>query len=211
MSKIVEYQGCTILSTPRHIGDSEKWGLHIVISVKDIRNVRMREFSSDPVYATEQEAEIHGIAFGQRIIDGRVEGRPGIDIIPSNRRAMPRLRVQFHAAFSDTKLEGSGVLLDLSQGGCRIKSPIPVKPDASLALHTYASEYGWPLRVAAARVQWVGGQTFGLAFCRITDAEKERLGKMVTTLRERVAVMEDEPAQHTYCSNQVGTGNRMRA
>lgn len=95
MSKTVEYQGCTILSTPRRIGDSEKWGLHIVISVEDIRNVRMREFSSEPVYATEQEAEIHGIAFGQRIINGRVEGRPGIDIIPSNRRAMPRLRVQF--------------------------------------------------------------------------------------------------------------------
>lgn len=73
MSKTVEYQGCTILSTPRRIGDSEKWGLHIVISVEDIRNVRMREFSSEPVYATEQEAEIHGIVFGQRIINGRVE------------------------------------------------------------------------------------------------------------------------------------------
>ena len=39
-----------------------------------------------------------------------------------------------------------------------------MKSDASLALHIYASEHGWPLRVEVASVQWVGGQTFGLAF-----------------------------------------------
>jgi hypothetical protein len=73
MSKIVEYRGCTIQSAPRRVRDGEKWGLHIVISVDDIRNVPMREFSTDAFYVTEQEAEIHGIAFGQRIIDGKVE------------------------------------------------------------------------------------------------------------------------------------------
>lgn len=89
MSKTVEYRGCTIQSVPCRIGDSQKWELHIVISVNDIRDVRTREFSSDAVYATEQEAEIHGIAFGQRIIDGKVEGQFGIEVNPSNRRAMP--------------------------------------------------------------------------------------------------------------------------
>jgi len=86
MSRIVEYRGCTIQSAPRGVGDSEKWGLHIVISVDDIRHVRPQEFSSDAVYATEQEAEIHGIAYGQRIIDGKVEGRAVNDMKTSNRR-----------------------------------------------------------------------------------------------------------------------------
>lgn len=85
-----------------------------------------------------------------------------------------------------------------------------MKSDASLALHIYASEHEWPLRVEVASVQWMGGQTFGLAFCRITDAEKERLGKMVISLSERVAVKEGEPALCTYCSNQVVSEHRIR-
>jgi hypothetical protein len=82
MSKIVEYRGCTIQSFPCRIGDSQKWGFHIVISVNEIR-------SSDAVYATEQEAEIHGIAFGPRIIDGKVEGQFGIEVNLSNPGAPP--------------------------------------------------------------------------------------------------------------------------
>ena len=204
MSKIVEYRGCTIQSAPRRIGDSEKWGLHIVISVDDIRNVRTREFSSDAVYATEQEAEIHGIAFGQRIIDGKVESQFGIDMKPSNRRAMPRLRGQFRAAFSDTKLEGNGVMLDLSPSGCRIESPNPVEPGTSLELHIYAPDFRWPIMVEEATVQWVRGQTFGLAFFRIKEAEQQRLGKMVRTLTEGV-VIGGRPAQ-VLCSHQVHPG-----
>ena len=89
MSKIVEYRGCTIQSIPRRVGGNEKWGLYIVLSVNDIRNVRTREFSSHGVYATEQEAEIHGIAYGQRIIDGKVEGQAVTDLNTSHRGAIP--------------------------------------------------------------------------------------------------------------------------
>lgn len=89
MSKIVEYRGCTIQSAPRRVRGCEKWGLYIVLSVDDIRNVRTREYASDAVYATEQEAEIHGIAYGQRIIDGKVEGRAVIDMNTSHHRAIP--------------------------------------------------------------------------------------------------------------------------
>jgi hypothetical protein len=75
MKKTVEYQGYTIESAPHPLADGEKWRLHILISVDDSRGVRTREFSAEVWYATEQEAHIHGIAFGQRLIDGKVEGR----------------------------------------------------------------------------------------------------------------------------------------
>jgi hypothetical protein len=41
-----------------------------------------REFSADAMYATQQEADIHGIAFGQRLIDGTVEAQiaPGLSL-----------------------------------------------------------------------------------------------------------------------------------
>jgi hypothetical protein len=34
-----------------------------------------RQFAVESSYVTEQEADIHGIAYGQRLIDGKVEGQ----------------------------------------------------------------------------------------------------------------------------------------
>jgi hypothetical protein len=71
MGKTLEYQGYTIQSSPHHLAHGEKWQLRICISMDNHRGVKTREFSADVLYATEQEADIHGIAFGQRLIDGR--------------------------------------------------------------------------------------------------------------------------------------------
>ena len=181
MGKIVEYQGYTIQSAPHHLADGEKWQLRTFISVDDDRGVKAREFSADVLYATEQEADIHGIAFGQRLIDGKVEGRSVMDMKTVDRRATPRLRVQFRTTFSAAPtVEGAGLMLDLSSGGCRIESSVMVEPGMSLELHIYASDLDRPLVIEAANVQWVSGHTFGLAFFRIT--ETDRLGRMISKL-----------------------------
>ncbi|HMI39439.1 MAG TPA: PilZ domain-containing protein [Nitrospiraceae bacterium] len=180
MAKTVEYEGYSIYSAPHHPVDSERWQLRIFISVEDHRGVRTREFSADVLYATEQEADIHGIAFGQRLIDGKVEGRSVMDMKTVDRRATPRLRVQFRSTFSgSTKLEGTGVVLDLSTGGCRIESPVTPEPGLLLELRIYVPDLEWPLMIEAANVQWVSGQTFGLAFFRIRETEQQRLGRVI--------------------------------
>jgi hypothetical protein len=185
MAKTVEYQGYTIQSAPHHPVDGKKWQLRIFISVDDHRGVRTREFSADVFYATEQEADTHGIAFGQRLIDGKVEGRSVMDMKTADRRATPRLRVQFRTTFSTSStLEGTGIMLDLSIGGCRIESPVTMEPGVSLELRIYAPNVEWPLMVEAASVQWVSGQTFGLAFFRITEPEQQRLGQVINDLME---------------------------
>jgi PilZ domain-containing protein len=185
MDKTIEYQGYTIQSAPQHLVDGEQWRLHIFISVDDHRGVRTREFSPDRVYATEQEADLHGIAFGQRLIDGKVEGRSVMDLKTPERRAMPRLRVQFRTTFSaSSTLEGTGIVQDLSTGGCRIESPVLMVPGFSLELRIHVPDLDWPLMIDAASVQWVSGQTFGLAFSRITDTEHLRLGQVVSDLME---------------------------
>jgi len=186
MGKTVEYQGYKILSAPHYRADEENWRHHIFISLEDHRGVRTREFSSDIVYATEQEADIHGIAFGQRLIDEKVEGRSVMDMKMADRRATPRLRVQFRTTFWDsTKLEGSGYLLDLSTGGCRIESQVTVEPGVSLELRIYVPDLEWPLMIEAANVQWVSDQIFGLAFVRTKDTEHQRLGQVIKDLMER--------------------------
>ena len=185
MGKTVEYQGYTIQSAPHHMADGEKWQLRTFISVDDPRGVKSREFSADVLYATEQEADIHGIAFGQRLIDGKVEGRSVMDMKTVDRRATPRLRVQFRTTFSgSTKLEGTGVVLDLSTGGCRIESPVTLEPGLLLELRIYVPDLEWPLMIEAANVQWVSGQTFGLAFFRIKETEQQRLGQVIGYLVE---------------------------
>jgi len=192
LEKTVEYQGYTIQSAPHHLIDGEKWRLRIFISLEDHRGVQTREFSDEVLYATEQEADIHGIAFGRRLIDGKVEGQSVMDMKTTDRRATPRLRVQFRTTFSgSTKLEGTGVMLDLSTGGCRIESPVTVEPGFSLELRIHVPDLEWPLMIEAANVQWVSGQIFGLAFFRITEPEHQRLEQVISALMEE---MEDESA-----------------
>ena len=94
MDKTVEYQGYTIHSAPQHIPELELWQLHIFISVDDHLCIRSWEFYPVVLYKTEQEADIHGIAFGQRLIDGSMEGRSVTDMKTTDRRMTPRLQVR---------------------------------------------------------------------------------------------------------------------
>ena len=183
MGKTVKYQGYTIQSSPKYEASWEKWRLRIFVSVEDHQIIRSREFSSEVLYKTEQEADINGITFGQHLIDGKVEGRSVRDMKTTDRRATPRHRVQFRTTFSaSSTLEGTGIMLDLSTGGCCIESPVTVEPGVSLELRIYAPTIQWPLMIAVAIVQWVSGQTFGLAFFRITDTEQQRLGEVIRRL-----------------------------
>jgi hypothetical protein len=185
MAKTVEYERYTIQSAPHYQTDSAQWRLRIVISFEDHRGVRTREFSTEVLYATEQEADIHGTTFGQRLIDGKVEGQCVMEMKTTERRAMPRLRVQFRTTFSAAStLEGTGIVQDLSTGGCRIESPVLMVPGFSLELRIHVPDLDWPLMIDAANVQWVSGETFGLAFFRIRDKERQRLEQVISKLME---------------------------
>jgi len=94
MDTTVEYQGYTIQSAPQHIPELELWQLHIFISVDDHLGIRSREFYSAVLYKTKQEADIYGITFGQRLIDGKVEIRSVTDMKTTDRRMTPRLQVR---------------------------------------------------------------------------------------------------------------------
>jgi hypothetical protein len=134
---------------------------------------------------TEQEADIHGITFGQRLIDGKVEGHSIAEMKMEDRRAMPRLRVQFRTTFADaSRLEGMGLMLDLSSGGCRIESQVLVVPGFSMELRIHVPDLEWPIMIEEACVQWVSGLMFGLAFFRLREAERQRLEQAITHLME---------------------------
>jgi hypothetical protein len=74
MSQTVTYQSCTILSAPVHDANSNQWKLRISISWGEEGRTTSRTFWMPIAYSTELEADSHGIAYGQRIIDGNVPG-----------------------------------------------------------------------------------------------------------------------------------------
>ena len=186
MGKTASYEGYTIQSFPTCLADGEKWRLRILISFEQHGRVTTREFSADVLYATEQEADIHGITFGQRLIDGKVEGQSVMDMKTEDRRATPRFRVQFRTTVSGpTQTEGTGMMLDLSTGGCRLESPLTLEPGLALELRVYVPGLEWPLMIDGANVQWLSGPIVGLAFFRISPTEQQRLDEVITDLRER--------------------------
>src|SRR5262245_6922720 len=100
-----------------------------------------------------------------------------------NRRATPRIRVQFRITFSATPaLEGTGIILDLSAGGCRVESPLLLTPGVALELRIHVPDLAWPVMVESANVQWVNNQSFGLAFLRMKDPERQRLDQLIHAL-----------------------------
>lgn len=73
MARRVRYKGHVIKSTPEPVAESLQWKLRIAIYWKANAILNVQPFSGPMVYYTEQEADTHGIAYGQRIIDERVE------------------------------------------------------------------------------------------------------------------------------------------
>ena len=74
MSKDATYENYSIRSTPIQLLDSMQWALARAIYWERNGLMTLRPFSAENTYQTEAEADLHGITFGQRIIDGKVPG-----------------------------------------------------------------------------------------------------------------------------------------
>lgn len=101
--------------------------------------------------------------------------------------------MQFRTTVSGpTEPEETGLILDLSRGGCRLESPLLMLPGLSLELRIYVPGLEWPLMIDGADVQWVSERTVGLAFVRIREAEQQRLDEVLTARLARKSEDGDE-------------------
>jgi hypothetical protein len=74
MSQTVRYQKYIINSSPQQSLNGGRWKLTISIAWQENGASTMKSFTTDTPYQTESEADVHGITFGQRIIDGKIPG-----------------------------------------------------------------------------------------------------------------------------------------
>ena len=103
-----------------------------------------------------------------------------MDLKVDEQRTEPRVAVQFRTMVSDSiEAEGTGILLDLSQNGCRLESPLLMLPGLSVALRIAVPGFEWALMIDGADVQWAEEDRAGLVFVRIRETERQRLHEVV--------------------------------
>ena len=93
---------------------------------------------------------------------------------PIDRRAHLRIPVRLYLSFSGGKVRGEGTVLDLSMGGCIIKSETQVHTNDIYYLQLSLGEGELPLEVAA-MVRSVGTRGIAFKFLRAAQEHKRLL------------------------------------
>lgn len=112
-------------------------------------------------------------------------------------RKHPRVLVPSGALFSFKRLvvpvrsgedvEGEGALLDLSIGGCRIVSELPLSIGQEYNLIFQISMERPPIPVDAAVVRWTNDSTYGLKFISIDPHDESRIRDLLLDIRRTAA------------------------
>lgn len=70
------YNGYLLRSKSAHIAESDRWTMEVsVVQNKDSKNeMREQTFSSDTTFSTKEMADMEGILFARKIIDGEITG-----------------------------------------------------------------------------------------------------------------------------------------
>src|SRR5262249_49262314 len=93
---------------------------------------------------------------------------------PIDRREHLRIPVRLYLSFSGGKVRGEGTVLDLSMGGCIIKSETRVQPDDIFYLQLSLDENEPPLEVAG-MVRSVNARGIAFKFLRAAQENKRLL------------------------------------
>ena len=111
-------------------------------------------------------------------------------------RKHPRFPVRFRSSFSSANLvAGEGTLEDLSIRGCRVHSPIEVKPGTALELRIHFANGEPPVCISQAIARWCRTSSFGLEFITLAPEEWARLQHVVKDLELEPYAREQENNQ----------------
>jgi hypothetical protein len=73
------------------------------------------------------------------------------------------------------------IVLDLSIGGCRVASTIPMAPDNAIQLQVRPQHVA-PISIPGAIVRWASGYTFGVQFSELPEHESSALTRLLWSL-----------------------------
>jgi len=100
-------------------------------------------------------------------------------IVQKERRRHARYRVDFPATFSNDRTSGFGIIADVSAGGCRIESNVPIAPGEVGQLLIELPDCPASLKISQALFRWVRGQEYGLEFMRMEPDDEGWLNRLI--------------------------------
>jgi len=119
--------------------------------------------------------------------------RSGVPLPAADQRRACRIPVSSSLRFSYRQRSGktgAGLLADLSETGCRVRSTYPLDVSTSLAL---VVELPHPVLITEARVVWAADQWRGLEFLRLSPTERTRLRHFLWKQISRAIVNDQRP------------------
>ena len=93
-----------------------------------------------------------------------------------------RHHVNFQGVYSSGSVQvKEAVVLDLSVGGCRVVSTIPMPPDTGIQLQIRPHQAA-PIFVPSAIVRWASGYAFGVQFQELPEHESKAINRLLWSL-----------------------------
>ena len=100
----------------------------------------------------------------------------------AEQRKHRRHHVNFQGVYSSSSMHvKDAIVLDLSVGGCRVASTIPMPPDTAIHLQIHP-HLAAAITVPSAIVRWASGYTFGVQFRELPDNESKALNTLLCSL-----------------------------
>lgn len=94
-------------------------------------------------------------------------------------RSYSRVPMSCPVRYEGNGLTGSGLVLDLSVSGWRIKGDTPVSEGQHLTLRVSFPSQSTPIDIDTATVQWVKGTEFGVNIVKIGEEAERSVKKFV--------------------------------
>jgi PilZ domain len=97
-------------------------------------------------------------------------------------RKYGRYRVEYSGSFLGDGITASGVILNLSEAGCRAHSAVTLIKGKCYRVLIDVPRYKTPLHVARALVRWSHGEDFGMQFIHIEPDHQQRLRELIRAI-----------------------------
>lgn len=102
-------------------------------------------------------------------------------------RSAARIQVRYRAIFSGDRLDGEGLVTDLSTDGARLTSARPIAAGTAVWLHvclpvanpTLLTYQHVAIEIESAVVHWSNGQGTGLRFAQISKRNQDQLHQLL--------------------------------
>ncbi len=108
--------------------------------------------------------------------------------------ALVSLKRLISPAQSEEHTEGEGTLIELSLGGCRLLSEIPLEIGERYNLILQVTKKSCPILVEAAVVRWTKESTYGLKFTSLQSIHESHLRELLLDIRHPPSNVPSHPA-----------------